>query len=944
MTQHGDANTSEATMQFTYDENLGNLTSITDANGHKMEFFAYDVMGNPSRIKDYRGLTWEYSYDAMGRLVSATDPLGQATQYEYDDVGNVTAVIDEAGNRFEYVYDLGNNLIKTIDPFGLATEIVYNSDDLPTKITDRAGKVQTAIYDNEGHLISSIDGADNEVKHSYNNASLLTKIDYPTYTQSLSYDKLQRLIKITEAGRFSVHYAYDPVGNLISQTDQQGTTTLFEYDALNRLIKVTDALGGVTQLSYDDRDNLLTVTDANNGVTRYEYDLNNNLIKTTRPSGTVMQYEYDANENLVVFINDEDRRIEYEYDVLNRLTQIRQPHQTVSLTYDAVGNVLSYSDGSSSATYSYDALGRQLTESVNYGSFTLGYSYEYYPNGLKKSFTGPDRVKITYLYDENNRLEAIQIGNGSRLTVNKFHWNSPEKVTLPGGSQVDLSYDSLMRLKSHTVKDPMQSLLMDFRYEYSPVDDITKKTTEHGAYAYQYDVLSRLVDVTSPVLDNESYTYDLLGNRLTAGNVEASYDSNNAMRTYDGASFEYFNDNLARKTVGSQTTIYGYDIANRLVQVRENNSDLARYGYDPFGRRLWKEVDGVKTYFLYADEGLIGEFDEQGNQIKGYGYAPDSFWSASPLFLKTNGSYFWYSNDQLGTPQKLIDSSGNVVWEAYYEAFGEAHIQSELVENNLRFPGQYFDAETGFHQNYLRDYDPETGRYLEFDPIGLSGGPNGYIYVGGNPVNLSDPTGELAPLGAAALYYARCVASCAAMNAIANQMGGAACDLLFEENCWLGCLNPFGKLGKANKMAQKLPSCGRKKSFSNQLPSRFETELASAKNLGIKPIEVGPTEQFDDVINSGRIKWAVDEQGKLSVVPHTAGGEEIAHSVITGGKLTLAAGEADIAGNREAGYFGLEINRHSGHFMPNRESLDIGVKAFEKSGINFDQIDSCDYF
>ncbi len=75
---------------------------------------------------------------------------------------------------------------------------------------------------------------------------------------------------------------------------------------------------------------------------------------------------------------------------------------------------------------------------------------------------------------------------------------------------------------------------------------------------------------------------------ITAGDVFARYDSNNAMRTYDGASFEYFNENLARKTVGSQTTIYGYDIANRLVQVKENNNTLARYGYDPFGRRLFR--------------------------------------------------------------------------------------------------------------------------------------------------------------------------------------------------------------------------------------------------------------------------------------------------------------------------------------------------------------------
>ena len=108
---------------------------------------------------------------------------------------------------------------------------------------------------------------------------------------------------------------------------------------------------------------------------------------------------------------------------------------------------------------------------------------------------------------------------------------------------------------------------------------------------------------------------------------------------------------------------------------------------------------------------------------------------------------YYFHNDHLGTPQAMSDATGRKVWEAEYEPFGKATVNEDpdgdgkLVINNLRFPGQYFDAETGLHYNYYRDYDPVTGRYLQPDPIGLMGGLNPYRYVRNNPINFVDPFG-----------------------------------------------------------------------------------------------------------------------------------------------------------------------------------------------------------
>ena len=104
--------------------------------------------------------------------------------------------------------------------------------------------------------------------------------------------------------------------------------------------------------------------------------------------------------------------------------------------------------------------------------------------------------------------------------------------------------------------------------------------------------------------------------------------------------------------------------------------------------------------------------------------------------------------DQLGTPRTVTDRQQRVIWKwDQLDPFG-ANAPSEDPDGdgkrytlNLRFPGQYFDEETGLHYNYYRDYDPHTGRYIQPDPIGLAGGINTYAYVKGNPLRHVDPIG-----------------------------------------------------------------------------------------------------------------------------------------------------------------------------------------------------------
>jgi RHS repeat-associated protein len=143
------------------------------------------------------------------------------------------------------------------------------------------------------------------------------------------------------------------------------------------------------------------------------------------------------------------------------------------------------------------------------------------------------------------------------------------------------------------------------------------------------------------------------------------------------------------------------------------------------------------THFVFDSGGrLIGEYDAADSSNVEYVYIENQ-----PLAMLQGGAIYYYHTDQLGTPQILTDHVQEIVWRANYTPFGNTIISANVVDNSLRFPGQYFDAETGLHYNRFRDYDPAVGRYTESDPIGVVGGVNTYAYVEGNPIRLKDPFG-----------------------------------------------------------------------------------------------------------------------------------------------------------------------------------------------------------
>jgi RHS repeat-associated protein len=135
---------------------------------------------------------------------------------------------------------------------------------------------------------------------------------------------------------------------------------------------------------------------------------------------------------------------------------------------------------------------------------------------------------------------------------------------------------------------------------------------------------------------------------------------------------------------------------------------------------------------------LLEETDGEGNPQADYIYLGDR---PIAVLQPDNGNLYWIQGDRLDTPQMATDGSQAIAWTGAYQPFGKMSVPSTLITQDLRMPGQEFDAETGWYHNGFRDYMPDLGRYLETDVIGLAGGLNTYAYAGGNPLRVVDPLG-----------------------------------------------------------------------------------------------------------------------------------------------------------------------------------------------------------
>jgi RHS repeat-associated protein len=717
---------------FTYysdsDPNLGkrgNLASITNPGGHVTLITAYDAAGRSTTTSDANGLTTTSSYDERGRITARQIGI-ETTHYSYDSAGQLTAVTLPDASYLQYVYDDAHRLTEINDQLG--DSIVYSLDAIGNRTleqvfdpSDNLVRARSRVFDSLNRLAADLGAQAQATTYTYdNNDNRATTTDPLGHSNGNLYDALNRLTTVLDPNLGTVRYTYDAAGNLFQVTDQRELVTTYTYDGLNNLIKVQSPDTGTTVNTYDSAGNLLTKLDARGVTATYVHDKLNRVTQSVFHQGNTNethQFQYDAGAN-----------------GKGHLTQITDSAGVTAWTYNTQARVASKS------------------QTVDVLTKTVGYGYN--NAGLLATMTTPSGQRIGYSYT-NNRVSAITVNAQTLLHGAVTMPFGPMSSWLWGNGLFTFrTFDSDGRVASWEFRNGVSILRKEQVFDaVSRIIAVNDPNQVAVNQTYQYDLLDRITvaQTGSPPIRTEQFTYDAVGNRL---NLTIDNAVTNSAYAMNNNQLQMLSGSLpAGYSLGSGTWIFTYNNANRLATVSSGSTAIAAYRVNAQGQRVSKNVGGTINYFVYDEAGrLLGEYDGAGNLIEEMIWLEDlpvaTLRPTGGIGTPTPINIYYVHADHLGSSRAVTrPSDNNLMWQwDNLDPFGanppnENPSGQGVFKHNLRFPGQYYDAETGAHYNYFRDYDPIVGRYSQSDPIGLRSGTNTYVYVSGNSLLWSDQYG-----------------------------------------------------------------------------------------------------------------------------------------------------------------------------------------------------------
>lgn len=589
-------------------------------------------------------------------------------------------------------------------------------------------------------------------------------------------------------------WTYDAVGNTLTETLPDNTATTRTYDARNRLLTTTNAKGETTTFAYDPGDNLASLTDARSNTYSFLYDLLDRRTRMTYPGGSFEAWAYNdtAAPGTVwtTYTARDGTTMACSYDNRSRetLCDFSDPGTPdVSKTYDPAGRLLSASSSVSSSTFAYDAANQLLSETVGYsglaGNYTTAYAYDM--DGNRQSVTYPGGTVVERTFTARNQVRTVSADGPPPLATYTYDLSGlPLSLVRENLTATTFAYDAGGRLTGIT-HSANATAFRTIGYTLDANSRRTSRSENAAADTYGYDPIGQLTAATYAAGPSAAYAYDGTGNRQSVSGAvpgAGSYTAN-ALNQYSvapGSPFHDTNGNIVSANGRTMT----YDSQNRLTGVQSLSANLT-VAADWRNRAVKRTLNGVTTYLIYDDWSLIEERTASGTLVQKYIHGP----GVDNLLAKTDTSgTVYYHQDGLGSTVALTSSTGAVVENYRYDAFGTVTIfnssfipqPSSLFSNRFLFTGREYLAEVTLYDYRNRAYDPELGRFLQTDPIRFHAGDvNLYRYVANSVANFSDPTGQN-PYAAAAIgtYLAGSLAAYGINSYYAAEQVGAYQDAM----------------------------------------------------------------------------------------------------------------------------------------------------------------------
>ncbi|MCW9001073.1 MAG: hypothetical protein OQK04_20345, partial [Kangiellaceae bacterium] len=709
------------TKSFSQYHTYGEIKTKLDANSKSFQYnnYAYGVTKDIKMPDIPTSATLEVNSD--GTIKSATDPLGNKTQYQYDNIGRVTKIVYPLKSNSSYWHDKSITY-STVTSSDLA---IPNSglQSGQRKKVETKGNRQVTTYFNANlkpMLVKDVDTTDASnprfVKIEYNRQGQITFKSNKSSTANsqvgvtTSFDHIGRAVSVTSPlGTTNIEYLF---GNKKRVTDPRNNKTTISYQSFGKISqkyisKIEQPESVTTTIDRDlyGKINSITQEGTHDGSTvsstkNYYYDNRHLMCRSYEPEIGYTAFNYDNAGNLkwkqvgtsTNYCNHTGSApsgaTKMTYDANNNLTYVDSPTGTddYSFGYDANSNMKSSSHSGIKWAYEYNSLGTIESEALTLDGRTLKLKYEHDKLGFQSSLTypsgrvvskspnafGDDTQAGTFansvLYHPNGKVKQFTYGNGKTYTLGLKHGHLPENISVSGIANFTYTYDAAANITD--ISDHLNAFETR-RMTYDGLDRLKSTSGPWGAGSFEYDPLGNL---TKKTIGSKTHTfnYDRTKNRLSSvsgsNSYTFSYDSQGNVSNNGRHSFTFDKSNLLTKTNSGSVASYYYDANKKRAKIVEGSKILYTF-YSKAGKLLTKYEPSDSTYYdyVYLNNIQIAKVggDEADHTIPpkpGHLTVPST--NSSGSFTVSWGAAVGATSYQL---QQKIDSTG---WMTIYNGSG----------------------------------------------------------------------------------------------------------------------------------------------------------------------------------------------------------------------------------------------------------------------------------